>query len=54
MAAIPMLRRNVKLEMLGTVICEAFVCQLHIPKLKRYPWRIDVVASFERNVTMSY
>ena len=31
MAAVPMLRRNVKLEMPGTVICEALACQLHIP-----------------------
>ena len=31
MAAIPMLRRNVKLEMPGTAICEALACQLHIP-----------------------
>jgi hypothetical protein len=31
MAAVPMLRRNVKLEMPGTAICEASACQLHIP-----------------------
>jgi hypothetical protein len=31
MAAVPMLRRNVKLEMSGTAICRALACQLHIP-----------------------
>ncbi len=31
MAAIPMLRRNVKLEIPQTAICGAFACQLHIP-----------------------
>jgi hypothetical protein len=31
MAAIPMLRRNVKLEIPQTSICGAFACQLHIP-----------------------
>jgi len=31
MAAVPMLLRNVKLEMPETVICGALACQLHIP-----------------------
>ena len=31
MAAVPMLHRNVKLEMPETVICGALSCQLHIP-----------------------
>jgi hypothetical protein len=31
MAAVPMLRRNVKLEIPETAICEALACQLHIP-----------------------
>jgi hypothetical protein len=31
MAAIPMLRRNVELEMPETAICGALACQLYIP-----------------------
>ena len=31
MAAVPMLLRNVKLEMPETEICRALSCQLHIP-----------------------